>query len=66
MFQDAVGWTDSHLHSLTIGEHLYGSHIDDQPEENLGETAHPPIYLARQVQELRGVFISRRESDRTG
>jgi len=47
MFQDAMRWTHSHLHSLTIGEHLYGSHIDDYPEEKLGETEHPPIYLAR-------------------
>jgi len=27
IFQAAMGWTNSHLHSLTIGEDLYGMHI---------------------------------------
>ena len=37
MFQTAMGWTDSHLHSFTIGGQLYGMHFDDYPEEEIDE-----------------------------
>jgi hypothetical protein len=37
MFQAAMGWTNSHLHSFTIGDQLYGMHIEDWPEEELDE-----------------------------
>ena len=37
MLQAAMGWTDSHLHSFTIGEQLFGSHFDDYPDEELNE-----------------------------
>jgi hypothetical protein len=37
MFQAAMGWTNSHLHSFTIDDQLYGMHFDDYPEEELDE-----------------------------
>ncbi len=37
MFQAAMGWTNSHLHSFAIGNQLYGMHFDDYPEEELDE-----------------------------
>ncbi|MGH3576194.1 MAG: plasmid pRiA4b ORF-3 family protein [Mycobacterium sp.] len=37
MFQAAMGWTDSHLHSFTIGDELYGMHFDDWPDEEIDE-----------------------------
>ncbi len=36
MFQVAMGWTNSHLHSFTIGEQQYVMEVDD-PEEELDE-----------------------------
>jgi hypothetical protein len=38
IFQAAMGWTNSHLHSFTIGEDLYGMHIEDYPDDELDET----------------------------
>jgi hypothetical protein len=38
IFQAAMGWTNSHLHSFTIGDDLYGMHVEDYPEEELDET----------------------------
>ena len=40
MFQAAMGWTNSHLHSFTIGEKLYGTQIDadEWPDPPLDET----------------------------
>jgi Plasmid pRiA4b ORF-3-like protein len=37
IFQAAMGWTNSHLHSFTIGGELYGMHFDDYPEEEIDE-----------------------------
>ncbi len=37
MFQAAMGWTDSHLHSFTIGAQLFGMHFDDYPEDEIDE-----------------------------
>jgi hypothetical protein len=37
MFQAAMGWTDSHLHSFRIGDLLYGTQFDDYPPEELDE-----------------------------
>ena len=37
MFQAAMGWTNSHLHSFTIGDSLYGMQFDDYPDEELDE-----------------------------
>jgi len=38
VFQEVMGWTNSHLHRLRIGDALYGMHFDDWPEEELHET----------------------------
>jgi hypothetical protein len=37
MFQAAMGWTNSHLHSFRIGDRLFGMQFDDYPEEELDE-----------------------------
>ena len=37
MFQAGMGWTDSHLHMFRIGDAIYGSQIDDFPEDELDE-----------------------------
>jgi hypothetical protein len=51
MFQSAMGWTDSHLHSFTIGDQLYGMHFDDYPEDEIDE---------RKVTVLRAIGEHRR------
>ena len=38
VFQEVMGWTNSHLHQFRIGGALYGMHFDDWPEEELHET----------------------------
>jgi hypothetical protein len=37
MFQAAMGWTNSHLHSFTIGGQRYGMHFDDWPAGEIDE-----------------------------
>ncbi len=37
MFQAAMGWTDSHLHSFRIGDALYGMCFDDYPDDEIDE-----------------------------
>jgi hypothetical protein len=37
IFQDAMGWTNSHLHQFRIGQALYGMHCEDWPDEELHE-----------------------------
>jgi hypothetical protein len=37
IFQEAMGWTNSHLHQFRIGDALYGMHFEDWPEEELHE-----------------------------
>ena len=37
VFQEAMGWTNSHLHQFRIGDSLYGMHFDDWPDEELHE-----------------------------
>jgi len=32
-----MGWNNSHLHSFTIGDSLYGMQLDDYPDEELNE-----------------------------
>jgi hypothetical protein len=46
-FQAAMGWTNSHLHSFTIGDRLYGSHFDEYPEEELDEHEHTVLQALR-------------------
>jgi Plasmid pRiA4b ORF-3-like protein len=38
VFQEVMGWTNSHLHQFRIGDALYGMHFEDWPEEELHET----------------------------
>jgi hypothetical protein len=38
IFQAAMGWTNSHLHSFTIDAKLYGPQFDDYPDDELDET----------------------------
>jgi hypothetical protein len=45
IFQAAMGWTNSHLHSFTIGDRLFGMQFDDYPEEELDETEYT-VYVA--------------------
>ncbi len=47
IFQAALGWTNSHLHSFTIGESLYGMHAEDYPEEELDESEHTVFVALR-------------------
>jgi hypothetical protein len=39
MLQAAMGWTNSHLHCFRIGELTYGMQFDDNPLDELDETA---------------------------
>ncbi len=36
-FQAAMGWTNSHLHSFTIGGERYGMQVDEYPEGEIDE-----------------------------
>ena len=47
IFQAAMGWTNSHLHSFTIGDQLYGMQFDDYPEGELDETEHTVFVALR-------------------
>jgi len=47
IFQAAMGWTNSHLHSFTIGDTLYGMQADDYPEEELDETEYTVTEVLR-------------------
>jgi Plasmid pRiA4b ORF-3-like protein len=37
VFQAAMGWTNSHLHSFRIGDALYGTQFDDYPPDEPDE-----------------------------
>jgi hypothetical protein len=37
IFQNAMGWTDSHLHAFRIQGALYGAQFDDYPDDELDE-----------------------------
>jgi len=47
MFQAAMGWTNSHLHSFIIGEQLYGMQADDYPDEELDEQEYTVVEVLR-------------------
>jgi hypothetical protein len=36
-FQEAMGWTNSHLHSFTIGDDRYGMLFDEAPDDEIDE-----------------------------
>jgi hypothetical protein len=37
IFQEAMGWTNSHLHQFRIGNASYGMHVEDWPDDELHE-----------------------------
>jgi hypothetical protein len=37
IFQAAMGWTNSHLHSFAVANQIYGMHFDDYPEDEIDE-----------------------------
>jgi len=39
MLQAAMGWTNSHLHCFRLGDLTYGTQFDDNPLDELDETA---------------------------
>lgn len=47
IFQATMGWTNSHLHSFTIGDELYGMQFDDYPEEERDEKAFSVLQALR-------------------
>jgi Plasmid pRiA4b ORF-3-like protein len=47
IFQAAMGWTNSHLHSFTIDDQLYGMQVDEFPEEELDETEYTVLVALR-------------------
>jgi len=49
MFQAAMGWTDSHLHQFRVDGSLYGTQIDDYPEDELDEASLTVIGALRAV-----------------
>lgn len=55
IFQSAMGWPNSHLHSFTIGDQLYGMTFDDFPEEELDETEYT-IHVALRDSVRRFVY----------
>jgi hypothetical protein len=38
IFQAAMGWDNAHLHSFRVGDALYGTQIDDYPEDEIDES----------------------------
>lgn len=48
MFQATMGWTNSHLHSFSIADAIYGMHDEDSPDEEVDEKT------VTVVQALRG------------
>jgi hypothetical protein len=50
MFQAAMGWQDSHLHSFDIGNARYGMQLDDFPDDELDEGA---VTSLRAIGEVR-------------
>lgn len=50
VLQAAMGWTNSHLHSFTIGGQRYGMHFDEYPD---GEIDEKTVTVLRAVGEHR-------------
>jgi hypothetical protein len=47
IFQAAMGWTNSHLHSFTIGQDCYGMHVEDYPDDELDKTEYTVFVALR-------------------
>ncbi len=50
VFQVAMGWTDSHLHSFSIGSKVFGAQYEDHPKEELDEKS---VTLVEALGDLR-------------
>ena len=50
VFQIAMGWTDSHLHSFSIGNKVFGAQYEDHPKEELDEKS---VTLVEALGDLR-------------
>ena len=53
VFQEVMGWTNSHLHRFRIGDALYGTHFDDWPDEELHEVKYKLADVAHQGDRFR-------------
>ena len=53
VFQEAMGWTNSHLHQFRIGDALYGMHFEDWPDEELHEVDFTLADVARAADRFR-------------
>ena len=51
MIQAAMGWTNSHLHSFTVGDERYGMHYDEYPD---GEIDEKTVKVRSAIGECRG------------
>jgi hypothetical protein len=47
IFQVVMGWSNSHLHSFTVGDALYRTHLDDYPDEEIDEQTSRSSRLSR-------------------
>lgn len=53
VFQEVMGWTNSHLHRFRIGDALYGMHFEDWPDEELHEVEFKLADVARAGERFR-------------
>jgi hypothetical protein len=53
IFQEVMGWTDSHLHAFRMEDELYGMQFDDYPEDELDEKK----FALADVVELDDAFV---------
>jgi hypothetical protein len=56
MFQAAMGWTDSHSHSFSVGGERYGTVPDDWPEEEEEETDESDVVVRQALAGQRRFF----------
>jgi len=52
MFQAAMGWTNSHLHSFRIGDAVYGMQFDDHPPDERDEKSVTVVGVLRDQRQL--------------
>ena len=57
IFQEAMGWRDSHLHQLRVGDSLYGMHVEDWEEIDEDEVDEAEVSVFDAFHdERRGVY----------
>jgi hypothetical protein len=57
IFQEAMGWTNSHLHQFRIGHASYGMHAEDWPDEELHEVKFKFADVAEQDERATAVYL---------